>query len=164
MFELQTDRLQFRQWLPSDYEAIQTFFSDEALARFVGGVKNPESAWRLLATYVGHYELMGFSYPAIVEKATNQLIGTVGLWKSVPWPEHELGYWLLPQAQGKGYGLEAGNAVRDFAQQTGQFPSLVSYIHPDNTPSIKLAKRLGAQFDKTIELLEFGPHQVYRYW
>lgn len=163
MIGLTTDRLIFRQWKNEDYPFFSAFYTDEANARFVGGQKKPEEAWRLMATYIGHYELKGFSYLAIEEKESGKLIGTVGLWNSAPWPEPELGYWLLPSAQGKGFGVEAGLAVKDYALKDLSFNSLVSYINPDNEPSKKLALRLGAQYDNTIPLLDFGPHEVYRY-
>jgi RimJ/RimL family protein N-acetyltransferase len=163
MIGLETERLIFRQWQKTDYPEVADFFSTEANARYVGGVKTAEESWILMATYIGHYELNGFSYLAITEKDTGHLIGTVGLWKSPHWPEHELGYWLLPQFQGKGYGIEAGLAVKEYALNTLQFDSLVSYIASSNTASKKLAERLGAQFDTTIDLLNFGPHGVYRY-
>jgi len=163
MIGLETDRLIFRQWQNSDYDAFAKFYSDEANARFVGGMKKPEEAWRLMATYIGHYGLRGYSYLAIDEKENGTLIGTVGLWNSDPWPEPELGYWLLPIAQGKGFGVEAGLAVKEYALETLKLPSLVSYIDPTNEPSKKLAIRLGARYDKTIPLLDFGDHEVYRY-
>ena len=163
MIGLETERLIFRQWQNADYKAFAQFYKEEANARFVGGVKKPEEAWRLMATYMGHYELRGYSYLAVTEKTSKNLIGTVGLWNSEPWPEPELGYWLLPIAQGKGYGVEAGLAVKNYALETLKFATLVSYIDPVNEPSKKLALRLGAHYDQTIELLDFGPHEVYRY-
>ena len=164
MTHLETQRLYFRAWKKSDFSVFVDFYSDEKNARFVGGVKSPEEAWRLMSTYLGHYELMGYSYLATVEKESDKVIGTLGLWNSDPWPEPELGYWLIPEFQGKGYGAEAGVVVRDFARNELKLPSLVSYIDKINQPSITLAERLGATRDSTIELLAFGPHEVYRYW
>jgi len=163
MIGLETERLIFRQWRNSDHHVFAEFYKHEENARFVGGTKTPEESWRLMASYMGHYELNGYSYLAIDEKDSGNLIGTVGLWNSQPWPEPELGYWLLPDAQGKGYGAEAGLALKKFAFEELNLTSLVSYIDPANEPSKKLALRLGAQYDSTIELLNFGKHQVYRY-
>ena len=163
MIGLETERLIFRQWQNSDFHEFAQFYSIEENARFVGGIKNSEDAYRLMATYIGHYQLNGYSYLAIDEKDSGTLIGTVGLWNSNPWPEPELGYWLLPISQGKGYGTEAGLAVKKFALDTLKLGSLVSYIEPSNEPSKNLALRLGAKFDCTINLLDFGNHEVYRY-
>ena len=163
MTNLQTERLNFRLWREDDYEAIKAFFSDEEQARFVGGTQTPEAAWRLLATYVGHYTLKGYSYLALEENSTQNFVGCVGLWKSEPWPELELGYWLIPEMQGKGYATEAAMALKNYAFDTLKVDTLVSYISPVNIPSQNLALRLGAVHDKDIELLDFGLHRVYRY-
>ncbi len=164
MIGIETERLVFRQWQASDYPAFVAFFSDEETARFVGGTKSKEESWRLMATYIGHFELHGYSFMAVCTKDTQELIGAVGIWNSEPWPEPELAYWLLPQFHGHGFGTEAGLAVKAYATQNLNFESLVSHINVANEPSIKLAMRLGAEFDKTTHLLDFGPHEVYRYW
>lgn len=164
MHQLETERLRFRLWKKSDFPALAAFYEKEENARFVGGVKKGEIAWRLMATYLGHYQLMGYSYLPMEEKHTGKFVGTVGLWNSDPWPEPELGYWLVPAGQGKGYGVEAGQVVRDFALNKLHLPSLVSYIDPENESSKKLAERLGARYDGTMELLEFGLHEVHRYF
>ena len=78
--------------------------------------------------------------------------------------ELELGYWIVPNMQKKGYGAEAGLKTRIFAHKVLKAKSLVSYIHPDNEPSKRLAEKLGARFETVFELLEHGPHCVYRYW
>ena len=161
--ELETDRLVLRQWRAVDFEYFVTYFSDEGLSKYIGGIKNREEAWRLLATYIGHWQLKGFGYMAVEEKETNKFLGCTGLWNSEPWPELELGYWFRKEAQGKGYASEAALCVKKFAFHELKVDTLVSYIHPENEASKKLAVRIGGDYDKTIELLGFGPHCVYRY-
>ena len=70
MVNLETDRLIFRQWKNTDFPVFSEFFSVENNAQYVGGVKSAEESWRLMATYIGHYELHGFSYLAIDEKSS----------------------------------------------------------------------------------------------
>ncbi len=163
MHELETERLILRQWKSDDFEPFAEYYADEATARFVGGVSNRDQAWRRLASLIGHWHLLGYGLWAVEEKESGQFAGCVGLWKSPGWPELELGYWLVPDVWGKGYATEAGAAARDFAFEVVGSETLVSYIDPENEPSIRVAERLGARYDETIELMGFGPHRVYRY-
>lgn len=163
MIGLETDRLIFRQWQKADHKLFTEFYQSAENSRFVGGVKNAEETWRLMCTYLGHYVLHGYSKLAVIEKESQGFIGTIGLWNSPAWPEPEIGYWLLPHGQGKGYGIEGGLAVKKYALKTLKFDSLVSYVAGENEPSKRLALNLGGHFDKEIELLNFGKHEVYRY-
>ena len=66
--------------------------------------------------------------------------------------------------QGKGYAFEACLRCIVYARENLNAPSLVSYIDPRNEPSIRLAKRLGAVQEDTIELLSYGRHCVFRHF
>ncbi|MBX2874739.1 MAG: GNAT family N-acetyltransferase [Saprospiraceae bacterium] len=164
MKDLETPRLNFREWRESDFEAVAQFFSDPIAVQYLGGQKSSEETWRLIAAYIGHYQLRGYSYMAIEEKHTHHLIGSIGLWNSTPWPELELGYWLFTAFRGKGYAHEAAKAAQDFAFTQLQRKTLVSYIDDENIASARLAKSLGGAPEEEIQLLDFGPHQVYRYF
>ena len=161
--ELETDRLLLRQWRPDDFDQYAEYYADEELARYVGGVCDRPQAWRRWAAEIGHWTLRGYGFWAVEEKQTGNLAGCVGLWFPDGWPELELGYWLMPIAQGKGYATEASLASREYAYEVVGAKTLVSYIHPDNQASKRVAERLGARLEKTIELMNFGPHCVYRH-
>jgi len=161
--ELETDRLRLRQWREADFPAYAEYYADEETAKYVGGLCHREAAWRRLASMIGHWALRGYGYWAVEEKDSGEFVGCVGLWFSDGWPELELGYWLVPAMQGKGYATEAAAACRDYAFDVISTDTLVSYIHPDNEPSKKVAEKLGASFDGVIELLDYGKHCVYRY-
>jgi len=75
----------------------------------------------------------------------------------------EVGYWLLKEAHGKGYAIEAVTRARDYAYQELGATTLVSYIDPRNEPSKRVAERMGAINERTIELIDCGPHCVYRH-
>ena len=164
MDSLETARLRLRQWDEGDYEAFARYYADAESARFVGGRKDPDQAWRHMALQVGHWQLRGFGYWAIEEKSTRSFVGSAGLWQSPGWPKLELGYWLVRDQQGKGYAHEACLRCIEYARATLRARSLVSYIDPRNEPSIRLARRLGAVYDRTIELASHGPHAVYRHF
>ena len=163
MNELKTERLLLRQWEERDFEFYAEYFADEDAARYVGGHCDRDTAWRRMATLIGHWALRGYGLWAVEEKETGTFVGCVGLWFSEGWPELELGYWLRRDMQGKGYAVEAARASRDYAYEVLGTETLVSYIHPDNEPSRRVAEKLGASFEEVIELLNHGPHCVYRY-
>ena len=163
MRELETERLLIRLWHESDFEPFATFFADEENTRFLGGLKNREESWRMMAAYIGHWHMKGYSKMAVIEKITGKLAGCIGIWDSEPWPEAELGYWFLKEMQGKGYAFEAGLRMKKFAFETKKFKTLASYIDAENKPSIKLAEKLGAVYDGTVQLAYFGEHSIYRY-
>lgn len=164
MDEIDTERLRLRQWRKEDFDFFSEYYADEENAKYVGGQKNIDDAWRHFALQIGHWQLKGFGYWAVEEKRSGKFAGCVGLWHSPGWPELELGYWLLSAYQGQGYAREAALSCKAYAREVLEAPSLVSYIHPSNAPSIKLAQSLGATYERTIQLLDHGPHCVYRHF
>ena len=164
MKRIETERLILRNWKEeTDLEPLVTYYADEKAVRFVGGVKNQEEAWRLMASYIGHFHVRGYSYWAVEEKSTGNFAGAVGIWNSAFWPEPELGFWLITEKQGLGYATEAAEKCLDYALNQLNIKSLVSYINQHNSASIKVALKLGAKFDGECQLLNFGPHAIYRY-
>lgn len=164
MRELQSDRLFLRQWRAEDIEPYARFFADQDRARYFGGRRNADDAWRHMAMMIGHWHLNGFGYWALEEITSGTFVGCVGLWKSLEWPELELGYWIDDRQKRRGFAEEAARECITYARDTLKSPTLVSYIAPDNIPSQKLATKLGASYEQTIDLLEQGPHLLYRHF
>jgi len=161
--EIETDRLLMRQWRQTDFDIYAGYYESEETARYVGGQMTRDKAWRHMSAIVGHWVLKGFGLWAVEEKASGDLIGCIGLWEPEGWPELEVGYWLLNSAHGKGYATEAAVQARDYAYTELGAKTLVSYIDPRNESSKRVAERMGAWLEDTIELLDFGPHCVYRH-
>jgi RimJ/RimL family protein N-acetyltransferase len=66
-------------------------------------------------------------------------------------PEPELAWGLFDGFEGHGYAQEAALAARDHARTAIGLGPLASFIEPENTRSIALAKRLGAWFGGVFE-------------
>ena len=62
----------------------------------------------------------------------------------------------------RGHATEAAQEVRSYAYNELGATTLVSYIAPDNVPSIRVAERLGAEHESTI-VLRGEPAKVYRH-
>ena len=72
----------------------------------------------------------------------------------------ETTFLFLEDYEGEGYAYEAARSARNNAFNALSWPTLVSYIHPDNTRAIRLAEKLGAVRD---EAADFGGCITYRY-
>jgi RimJ/RimL family protein N-acetyltransferase len=149
---LATERLVLRGWREEDFEPFAAFWADEESARHVGGVCDRNAAWRIFATFLGHWALRGYGFWALEEKASGELAGYCGLWKPEGWPQEELGWSLLRHARGKGLVTEAALRVRRYAYEDLGLTTLISFVDPENAPSAAVAERLGARRDGQFEL------------
>jgi len=161
--ELETERLKLRMWREEDFDVYAEFNADTEMAHFIGGACDRVTAWRRMACEVGHWALRGYGFWALEEKSSGKIMGSCGLWNPEGWPEMEVGYWLVRDGQGKGYATEAARRSMEFAFGELGVTTLISCIHPDNEASKAVARRLGAELEKTIELHTFGPHGIWRY-
>jgi RimJ/RimL family protein N-acetyltransferase len=149
---LETERLRLRSWTEQDHEAFSALLGDEESARFIGGVCGPEDTWRRMATQMGHWQMRGYGSWVIEEKATGDWIGYSGLWNPYGWPEPEVMWGLTRAARGRGYATEAALAARTYAYEQLGWTTAMSLIATENRPSQKVAERLGAKRERTIEL------------
>lgn len=95
---------------------------------------------------------LGFSLYCCLRKDTGQAIGLSGLIKR-PGIEHpEVGYAILTEHCGLGYGLESVQAVVDYAREQLKLPVLQAITSVNNSISIKLLNRLEFNFNGLITL------------
>jgi RimJ/RimL family protein N-acetyltransferase len=105
-----------------------------------------------MAMFMGHWTLRGFGLWALEEKASGAFVGYCGHFEPEGWPEHELGWSLVRDRQGRGYATEAARRAREHAYGDLGWTTLVSFIDPENHPSAKVAERLGAWREGQFEL------------
>ena len=159
---LETERLRLREWREEDLNAFAAFWADPATADFLGGTCARDGAWRRMALQVGRWMLRGYGRWAIEEKASGSFAGYCGPWNPEGWPEPEIGWGLVKAYHGRGYATEAALRARNFAYRELGWPTAVSYIAADNAASRRVAERLGASFERSIELRGY-PLGLYRH-
>jgi RimJ/RimL family protein N-acetyltransferase len=140
---LETGRLVLRAPQAADFEPYAAFFASDRAAWEDGPLARRE-AWAEFACGAGVWVLRGFGPFSLTCRATGGYLGEVGLYQPAHYPEPELGWILVADAEGRGLAEEAARAVRAWAYADLGLRTLVSYIARGNTRSIRLAERLGA--------------------
>ena len=150
---LETARLRLRRVAERDVDVLTAMFGDPCYMRFMGDSKLADraAAWRAIAGALGHWAIRGYGFFAVEEKATGRFIGWSGLLNPEGWPGIEIAWGIAPDRWGQGFATEAATAVRHYAADTLHLTRLISLIHPENVASIRVAKKIGERFLRTIE-------------
>jgi len=159
--QLETDRLLLRQFQESDWQALHHYYASGEATRFtVGRAYTEGETWRTLSSMVGHWQLRGYGPYAVEEKASGNVLGTVGFWYPNDWPSPEIKWALAPQYWGRGFASEAARAVQKAGREYMPDIELISFIHRDNLASIQLAQAIGAEFDREV-IFRGGRWHIY---
>lgn len=145
---LATRRLTLRMPRLPDFEPRAAFYASPR-SEHEGGPLSRPAAWRIWASEVAQWPLMGYGPFAVEDRQTGAYLGEVGIYHAAEYPEPELGWFVTPEAEGRGIAAEAARAVMDWARDGLGWAELVSIIEPANTRSIALGLRLGGTIDPT---------------
>ncbi len=137
-----TGRLRLRMPVFADFAHRQAFYAEERSV-WEGGPFSAAEAWRIFASEVGQWPLMGFGPFSVDDRATGAYLGEVGIYQPEGYPEPELGWFVIGTAEGRGIAAEAAKAVMLWARQSFGWDHIDNYIDPGNTRSIALGLRLG---------------------
>ncbi|MEZ0309041.1 MAG: GNAT family N-acetyltransferase [Ramlibacter sp.] len=151
---VQTARLELRPFTLADHADYARITADPEVMQFIGtGTPNtPPLAWRSMAAMLGHWELLGYGLWALALR-DGPLVGHVGYIDVPGWPGFELAWLLGRDHWGQGYAFEAAATALQIAQARLGRDRVISLIRPGNTRSIRLAEKLGALRDGSVELM-----------
>jgi RimJ/RimL family protein N-acetyltransferase len=141
-------------------------WADVKVMRYLSQSGRPmerHEAWRAFTGLAGHWSLRGYGMFAVVERVTAELVGLVGPWQPEGWPDFEIGWTLRSRYWKQGYATEAARACLRYAFTELGRPHIVSLIAPDNTPSIRVAERLGERFEEEVKLPHAPDTPVLQY-
>jgi RimJ/RimL family protein N-acetyltransferase len=160
---IDTERLVLRMPQPDDADSLLEYAGDAELTRWIGGqtldreamvARIHEWLWRWAENGVGHF---------VIERE-GCVLGRVGfvVWDDRSWEQStyaaagahaaaELGWTLARRHWGRGYATEAARAARAWGYTARGLERVISLINPDNTRSIRVAEKLGATPERTVE-------------
>ena len=160
-----TERLTIRPLNMEDATIWEKFVMDPIATKyFPDEMKmHPSVAHNWIEKQMERYQNNQYGLMALVETATNELVGQCGLLTQQvnAKEEIEIGYHLLTQHCGKGYATEAAKKFKEIGFEKENLDTIVSLIHKNNTPSQKVAERNG--MSRTTPTLHKGlPSYIYR--
>jgi RimJ/RimL family protein N-acetyltransferase len=148
--QLDTARLTLRGHRLDDFADSAAMWGDPVVTRYIGGKPNTtEEAWARLMRHVGHWQLLGFGYWVVRDKATDRFVGEVGFvnFRREITPTlgdaPEIGWVLAPWAHGQGFATEAVRGALAWGDANFGDRTTVCIIDRGNGPSHRVAEKVG---------------------
>jgi RimJ/RimL family protein N-acetyltransferase len=140
----QTSRLVIGRLRAEHIASLCGIWCDPAVTRYMGGPRDPVKVREALTEELNGTPETYTLWP-VVEKASGEVIGDCGLLEKEQdgQKDIELVYVIGSAHQRRGFGFEAASAIRDYAFARLGLERLVALIEPSNTPSQRLAEKLG---------------------
>lgn len=152
---LETARLRLRAPRLADFERWAEFFASER-SRFGRGPLDRVEGYRSWAADVALWTLRGHGAFGMEDRATGAYLGEVGIYQPEGFPGPELGWFVVPEAEGRGYAFEGAKAVLAWVRATLGWDRICSIIDPGNRRSIALGLRLGGVIDPSLPGIDPG--------
>jgi RimJ/RimL family protein N-acetyltransferase len=148
---IETPRLVLRPPIGSDIEPMMVIHQDPDVMKYLDSRVSGDiaTAWRNVAMMIGHWSISGFGPWIVVMKESSQIIGRAGLWYPAGAADVELGWMIRRSDWGRGFATEAASAALKWAWQHVDTDHIVSLISAANTPSIRIAEKLGQRLEST---------------
>ena len=166
---IETARLLLQPWDERHTELLVRLSAIPEVVRFVG----PGSPWSRAQALESaerqrrHWEEHGFGWRGAADMNGGALVGFMALnfagegTAGLDPREYEIGWWLAPEAWGRGLAREGALAMRDEAFGRLGAPSVVARIQPANARSIAVAEAAGLTLDFTTTGKTGEPVAVY---
>jgi RimJ/RimL family protein N-acetyltransferase len=161
---LETNRLILRHQVLDDLDNLFALYCDPDVSRYIPDApRNYEEAREELEWHMnGHPKYPELGLWATIHKETNRFIGRCGL---LPWTfdgqkEVEVAYLISKSYWGQGLGTEVAQAILDYGFYKLNLSRLICLIDEKNLASIKVAEKIGMNFEKEGKD-EKGPFLLY---
>ncbi len=142
----ETKRLLIRETVLEDVPKLYEIRQQPGMSDYVEPMQPTlQEEMEFMEAYIHHmYAFYDFGLWTVLERENGRIVGRAGLFPSKFLDEGvELGYMVAAERQRRGYALECGRAILDYASDVLDLPEVHVLIHIRNRASIRTAGRLG---------------------
>ena len=161
---LETERLVLKPLTTDDSGFIFELYNSPKFIEFIGdrNIKTIQDAEQYIVTkFLPHLEKLGYGNYLVVKKSDNTKIGAVGIFQRDGLDVHDIGFSFLPEFEGKGYGFEAASKLLETAFSVFNLNTISAITTKENIASQNLIKKLGLQYQKTVQLPDGDKELLY---
>ncbi|HEV7892347.1 MAG TPA: GNAT family N-acetyltransferase [Pyrinomonadaceae bacterium] len=165
MSVIETERLVLRRFTPEDAADNYRINTDAENMRFMG--RQPDSVeferYHIRRHIANYYDRHGFGLWAAVLKENNQLIGRCGLlYQQIEdTQEVEVTYLIDRHYWGRGLATEAAREAVKLGFEKYKFPRIIAVINPENVASVRVAEKIGMEYERDVMFKDFGEVAMY---
>ncbi|ATG01907.1 N-acetyltransferase GCN5 [Lelliottia amnigena] len=147
MATITTPRLLLTPFEPSDWAFFRSLREDRDIMRFMASIVSEKETRRVFAARLT-------AQHTFVMRAHDDdtPLGDIGLQVSTQFREEaDIGYTVIPQAQGRGIASEALRAVCDYAFNLVGVKAVNAYVLADNVGSVRVLEKTGFVRTQVLE-------------
>ncbi|WP_391202418.1 GNAT family N-acetyltransferase [Psychrobacillus sp. L4] len=142
----ETDRLFLCVFEDAHLDYVKQFWGNEEVMALCDGATSHEILLQVIEAYRKCHEVKGLSVYAVIDKETNEVLGSAGFNVTSSLIEVELIYHFSKKSWGKGYATEAAKACLELAKNHGKVQLVTASASPHNTGSLKILEKIGFTF------------------
>jgi RimJ/RimL family protein N-acetyltransferase len=166
---LVTARLVLEPWEESRRGDLARLATMPEVVRHIGDgeIWSRERADEVFGRNLRHWDEHGFGWRSALDRESSAWLGFVGL-NYVPVDavdsspdDVEIGWWLLPEAWGRGLATEGALAVRDEAFERVGLDRIIGRYDPRNRASGRIMEKLGMRCERDSVTRHGGPVRIY---
>lgn len=147
MATITTPRLLLTPFEPSDWAFFRSLREDRDIMRFMASIASEKETRRVFAARLTAQHTF-----VIRAHDDDTPLGDIGLQVSTQFREEaDIGYTVIPQAQGRGIASEALRAVCDYAFNLMGVKAVNAYVLADNVGSVRVLEKTGFVRTQVLE-------------
>ena len=164
--KLESERLLIRDTLVNDAPFYFKLFSDKDWIENINdkGLKTVKETENYLIDIIEkNSKTGGLGFFTVIQKQTNEPIGTSTALQRDSLKFIDIGYAFLPKGRGKGYATEATKLIIEYVRKKFNQKKVLAFTKPNNKKSQELLKRLDFKFTGYQVVFDNEKDAVFEY-